>query len=330
MTDHTTKDRLGLADMLSRVVGNFADYSMVFLDCRQYRVLVVTLLMLVMLQLLSTHQTLYAMELEDQLYMAGIHESVWEFSGSDYSCELNHEVPQFGVARFRRIAGENLHFFINSFQPVPESADGIVRERSPAWEHNPPDTLEHPIVIQPGLRPMALKRKQAGWLLTSLTKGQIGSFSFPDWDDNRRLVRVQLSPVNFQKPYREFKRCLRRLPNGGGFSELRNSTVHFALDVDALDNREEQRLARLAAYVLADEKINRIIIEGHADDQGSKRYNKRLSARRAANVYNYLSSKGVKGGIMTQRHYGESQPKIAQLTARARAANRRVEINLQR
>jgi outer membrane protein OmpA-like peptidoglycan-associated protein len=269
-------------------------------------------------------------ELEDQLYMAGIHESVWAFSGSAYSCELKHEVPQFGVAHFRRIAGESLHFFINSFQPVPESVDGVLRERSPAWEHNSPDTLRHTIEIQPGIRPMALKRKQAGWLLTSLTKGQVGSFSFADWDDNRRQVRVQLSPVNFQKPYREFKRCLRQLPNSGGFAALQHSVIHFALDVDALDNQAEQRLAQLAAYVLVDERIRRITLEGHADDQGTRRYNKRLSARRAASVYKYLSAKGVKAGMMIQRHYGESRPKIAKRTALARAANRRVEIKLLR
>ncbi|MES9969369.1 MAG: OmpA family protein [Candidatus Thiodiazotropha sp.] len=268
--------------------------------------------------------------LEDQLYMAGMHESSWMFSGSGYSCELKHEIPQFGEARFRRIAGEQLHFFINSFQPVPESMEGFVRERSPAWEHTPPDTLQHSVLIQTGMRPMALKRKQAGWLLTSLTKGQIGSFSFADWDDSRRQVRVQLSPVNFQKPYREFKRCLRQLPSSGGFAELQRSTVHFALDVDVIDSKGEQRLDQLAAYVAAAEGIKRITIEGHADDQGSRPYNKRLSARRAAAVYQYLSAKGVKKGMMQQRHYGESRPKIAKRTAHARAANRRVEIKLQR
>ncbi len=274
--------------------------------------------------------SLSATELEAQRYMAGLHESAWEFSGSDYSCELRHEVPQFGVARFKRMAGENLQFFIDSFQPVPEAVEGIVREVSPAWEHKPPDPIQHKVSVRTGLRPMVLARKQAGWLLTSLTKGQVGSFSFPDWDDSRRQVEVQLSPVNFQKPYREFKRCLRDLPKRDVFSELSHSTVHFALDVDRLDSRAERQLDRLAAYLLADEKVSRISIEGHADDQGSRRYNRGLSARRAARVYDYMVKKGIKGQIMTKRHYGESRPRIAKRTEAARAANRRVEIKLQK
>jgi outer membrane protein OmpA-like peptidoglycan-associated protein len=303
---------------------------MMLSDRRQGTCLIVTYMKLLLGLALFVPPYLKGVELEDQLYMAGIHESAWEFSGSDFSCDLKHEVPQFGVAHFRRIAGDSLHFFINSFQPVPESVDGVLKERSPAWEHNPPDTLQHKMLILSGMRPMTLKRKQAGWLLTSLSKGQVGSFSFPNWDDSRRQVRVELSPVKFQKPYREFKRCLRQLSKSGGFAELEHSTLHFALDVDRLDKQAELRLAQLAAYLKVDENIRRITIEGHADDQGTRRYNKRLSARRAQNVYNYLSGKGIKRGVMTQRYYGESRPKIAKWTEGARAANRRVEIKLQR
>jgi outer membrane protein OmpA-like peptidoglycan-associated protein len=303
---------------------------MILSGCRKNQTLFSTCTKLLVLLSLFVSPCLKGIELEDQRYMADIHDAEWQFTGSNYSCELKHEIPQFGVARFKRIAGEQLQFVITSFQPVPESVEGVLRERSPAWEHNPPDTLQHPIVIKTGMRPMALERKQAGWLLTSLTKGQVGSFSFADWDDNRRQVRVELSPVNFQKPYREFKRCLRQLPSNGGFAELKHSVVNFALDVAALDSQAQQRLTQLAGYVLADEKIRRIIIEGHADDQGTRRYNNKLSARRAASVYQFLTGKGVKGGMMNQRHYGESRPKIARRSERARAANRRVEIKLQR
>lgn len=292
--------------------------------------LLVAAVVLVVMQAIFIPPCLHAVELEDQLYMAGLHESVWAFSGADFNCELRHEVPQFGIARFKRITGENLHFFINSFQPVSDSVEGILREVSPPWKHTPPDPLQQAITIQSGMRPVVLQRKQAGWLLTSLTKGQVVSFSFADLDDSRQRVKVRLSPVNFQKPYREFKRCLGHLSESGGFSELRYLTVHFALDVDTLDNKGERQLDRLAAYILADEDIDRVNIEGHADDQGRKRYNKSLSARRAARVYNYLSRKGIKERLMSKRYYGESRPKIAQRSETARAANRRVEISLYR
>ncbi|MCU7883194.1 MAG: OmpA family protein [Candidatus Thiodiazotropha sp. (ex Lucinoma annulata)] len=302
---------------------------MAYLDRRQKITRSFCLMVILSLLAIFNSNLLNAAELEAQRYVAGMHESVWGFSGSGVSCELQHEIPQFGLARFRRIAGDNLHFLIDSYQPIPEKVEAVLREVSPAWEHNEPDSLKQMVVIHSGMRPLQLDRKQAGWLLTSLTKGQLGSFDFLDWDDSRRQVQVQLSPVNFQKAYRQFKQCLRQLQNNG-LTDYRHTVVHFALDVDTPDKQAQQQLNQLAAYIVAEEKINRIMIAGHADDQGGRRYNKRLSARRAEHVYRYLSKKGVKQILMTQRHYGESKPKIAKQTEMARAENRRVKISLQR
>jgi outer membrane protein OmpA-like peptidoglycan-associated protein len=140
---------------------------------------------------------------------------------------------------------------------------------------------------------------------------------------------VRLSPVKFQKAYREFKQCLSQL-SAEGFETLKQSTVLFALDVHELDKKAKQRLDRLAQYILADEKLTGITVAGHADDQGSRRYNKKLSAKRAATVANYLISKGVDAATIRKRHYGESRPAIPKRTERARAANRRAQISLTR
>jgi outer membrane protein OmpA-like peptidoglycan-associated protein len=272
---------------------------------------------------------LAAVQLESQIYMAGLHESEWQFAGSDFSCELRHRIPQFGKAVFRRIAGDNLNFRIDSFQPIPEGFDGILREVSPAWEHEAPDELQQHLQIHSGMQPIRLGRKPAGWLLTSLSKGQVGSFEFLDWDDSRRQVYVRLSPVKFQKSYRAFKQCLSQLSNDG-FESLQHSTVHFSLDVHQLDKLAKSTLDRLAGYIKADQKLTGITVSGHADDQGTRRYNRKLSARRAQSVTRYLVSKGVDASLIKQRHYGESRPAIAKRTERARAANRRATISLSR
>ncbi len=70
-----------------------------------------------------------------EIYGAGLHESAWHFSGSSALCELTHEIPQFGQARFRRLAGEQLSFRIDTYQPVPERIEGVLREVSPPWSH---------------------------------------------------------------------------------------------------------------------------------------------------------------------------------------------------
>jgi sodium-type flagellar protein MotY len=284
---------------------------------------------LLLLFVLVMMQPANAKSLESQVYMAGLHESQWQYQGSKYHCELKHEIPQFGTAVFHRLSGDPLQFRIDAFQPVPEAVKATLREVSPEWEHEPPDDLEQHLGIHAGLRPVTLGRKPAGWLLTSLSKGQMGSFDFFDWDDSRRQVSVRLSPVRFTVAYRAFKQCLREL-SPAGFESIKELTVYFPVDVHVLNDKARQALDQVADFILADEKITAIKVAGHADDQGTRRYNMKLSARRAASVTRYLVAKGVKPGLIQSRHYGESRPAIAKRSERARAANRRVQINLQR
>jgi len=263
------------------------------------------------------------------IYMVEANYSEWQFAGNRAKCELQHEIPRFGIGRFLRVAGEELSFRIDSFQPIPESVEALLREISPAWEPGKPDPLVQEISLKKGLVPVELKRKPAAWLLSSLAKGQIGSFDFVDWDDTRKTVHLRLSPVNYQRPYREFKRCLKDL-SSMGFLAFKESEVRFPLDVHELGPAARDFLRQLADYLVADASIRRVEINGHADDQGTHPYNQRLSERRARSVFDFLTASGVNSALMQRDAYGESKPRMAGRTKRARAANRRAEIRLLR
>jgi peptidoglycan-associated lipoprotein len=51
-----------------------------------------------------------------------------------------------------------------------------------------------------------------------------------------------------------------------------------------------------------------VIIEGHADEQGTREYNLALGAKRANAVQNYLISQGVAAGRMRTVSYGKERP----------------------
>ncbi len=52
----------------------------------------------------------------------------------------------------------------------------------------------------------------------------------------------------------------------------------------------------------------RVLIEGHADERGTREYNIALGARRAAAVVNYLESRGVSASRITSKSYGKERP----------------------
>lgn len=52
----------------------------------------------------------------------------------------------------------------------------------------------------------------------------------------------------------------------------------------------------------------RVLIEGHADERGTREYNIALGARRAAAVVNYLQSRGVSATRLSSKSYGKERP----------------------
>jgi peptidoglycan-associated lipoprotein len=51
-----------------------------------------------------------------------------------------------------------------------------------------------------------------------------------------------------------------------------------------------------------------VIIEGHADEQGTREYNLALGARRAASAQNFLISQGIPASRMRTISYGKERP----------------------
>jgi peptidoglycan-associated lipoprotein len=52
----------------------------------------------------------------------------------------------------------------------------------------------------------------------------------------------------------------------------------------------------------------RILIEGHADERGTREYNIALGERRASVVVNYLISRGVNPARITSKSFGKERP----------------------
>ncbi len=73
----------------------------------------------------------------------------------------------------------------------------------------------------------------------------------------------------------------------------------------------------------------KIEISAHTDDVGSKKYNLKLSDRRAASVRDYLINKGIPEDKIISKGYGESKPAYFPVnTEENRAKNRRVELKV--
>ena len=83
--------------------------------------------------------------------------------------------------------------------------------------------------------------------------------------------------------------------------------VFFETDSSNLTAVAQQTLDKQSAW-LNKYGNYRIMIEGHADERGTREYNIALGARRASVVVNYLSSKGVDARRITSKSFGKERP----------------------
>jgi len=80
------------------------------------------------------------------------------------------------------------------------------------------------------------------------------------------------------------------------------------------------------ARILIRNPSMKLEIQGHTDNRGSAKYNRRLSEKRAQAVMEYLVKKGIGTDRLSAVGYGFSRPAATNTTAQGRAMNRRVEL----
>ncbi|MEO9650643.1 MAG: peptidoglycan-associated lipoprotein Pal [Roseobacter sp.] len=91
------------------------------------------------------------------------------------------------------------------------------------------------------------------------------------------------------------------------FNETVGDRVLFAVNESAVNDGGRVTLDSQAAWLLANTDFT-AVIEGHADEQGTREYNVALGARRASAAREYLISRGVAGNRLTTVSYGKERP----------------------
>ncbi|MDH5798516.1 MAG: peptidoglycan-associated lipoprotein Pal [Paracoccaceae bacterium] len=91
------------------------------------------------------------------------------------------------------------------------------------------------------------------------------------------------------------------------FQQTVGDRVLFAVDESTLNAEAKATLEEQAIWLLANTEYS-AVIEGHADEQGTREYNLGLGARRASAVQEYLISRGVSPARLRTVTYGKERP----------------------
>ena len=91
------------------------------------------------------------------------------------------------------------------------------------------------------------------------------------------------------------------------FQQAVGDRVLFAVDQSTLGPEARATLDAQAAWLARNPEYS-AVIEGHADEQGTREYNLALGARRASSVQEYLVSRGVAASRLRTVTYGKERP----------------------
>ncbi|MDD4556323.1 MAG: peptidoglycan-associated lipoprotein Pal [Alphaproteobacteria bacterium] len=98
--------------------------------------------------------------------------------------------------------------------------------------------------------------------------------------------------------------------------------VFFAFDSSSISSEAAESLKTQAKWLNEHAKVN-VVVEGHADERGTREYNLALGERRANSVKQYLVSQGIAADRVSTISYGKERPAVLGNNEAAWAQNRR-------
>lgn len=251
----------------------------------------------------------------------------WIIEGSPFSCQLIHPIPAFGNAIFEQEAGENVEFILLPAQS--QQLSGRVRLIAEAAPWAPGMAPRRITEVQAQQGRIKVQGEHAASMLAALHQGMMPTISGDRWYGTSQSVTVNILAVNFQKAYADFMECLVQLLPVN-YRQIARTAVLFPTAEHQLSDATRARLDLIAQYVLTDDSVQQIFVDGHTDNDGRRLLLRDLSMRRAEEVARYLVSQGVDEDVIVTRFHGDRYPVVENDTPANRQRNRRVTIRLER
>ena len=98
--------------------------------------------------------------------------------------------------------------------------------------------------------------------------------------------------------------------------------VFFATNETVLTTSSRETLRKQAAWLRKNSKLT-IVLEGHADERGTREYNLAIGERRANAAKDYLMTYGISSDRISVLSYGKERPVDSASNALAWSKNRR-------
>ncbi|HUE94216.1 flagellar protein MotY [Pseudomonas sp.] len=252
----------------------------------------------------------------------------WQVEGDQFECRLSQPITDFGAGVFVRRAGEQVTFRMQARERWLGAGSATLLAAAAPWQPGRGDINLGSVSVGSSEVLFNSSQEQGARLLTGLFEGRSPLLRHRTAQGGE-AIEVRLLPAKFKKAYNDYLACTAKLLPVN-FDQVRHSQVGFPGGGVDLEPMAQAKLDIILSFLKADPSVNRIQLDGHADNSGNRLINRDLSRRRALAVMEYLKANGVPAENITLRFHGERYPLVPNNSEANRAKNRRVNVQLDR
>jgi len=261
-------------------------------------------------------------------YRSHIENADWKTEAKEQAyCLIKQEIPYYGEAVFRRKSGNEVVFELTSQQLFLKETKVIIMGEPAPWRQNITSFKIGSFNLIQGHKPLTVRYPFSSRMFQHVENGLMPTITYRDVADQRDIITIAVSPVNFRKHYKKFKQCESTLLEYDP-DFIKDFDVFFATNKSKLTDRGKKYLNYVVKHLKIDKNIKQIRVDAHADSIGRRRFNDRLSDRRALTVKNYLIKLGADEKMIDTVAHGERKPKHSNDNALGRSKNRHARIQL--
>lgn len=253
--------------------------------------------------------------------------SPWSVRQADGLCLLETPLRDFGAIRFVAAPGAPLRLEVLGHRDVfAAGAVGLVRV-APPWHPSHPERELLGETEQRSGSSVLIGDPLATRVLMALYQGYEAHLEHTAWYGGEASVRI--GNQHLRPRYETFARCMQDA-TARGWSEFERTRIEYESAAVDISDADRVRLREVAEYVLADQAVVRVYVDGHTDGEGPARANLTLSRQRAEAVADYLAAHGVPRDRLVVRYHGSQYPVAQAASAASQARNRRTTVRLER
>jgi sodium-type flagellar protein MotY len=290
----------------------------------------VTKFALVLLSLMASSMLTISISAERRDYVAPLDTASWTLNSSPLACSLEQDIPLYGKAAFKSVANRranmNFDLEVRHFKPVDITPAKLI-SMPPQWKPNAQPQQLADVMLFPGEKPLTVKDRAAWDLLVQLEQGMFPTLMFDALVNDRQQVQVAVSSVNFQEVYGQFLNCVASLLPYS-FEDIAETSVYFEFDRSDFTKQTREALAKIGTWLEYDKNLELVLVAGHTDSKGKRRYNMRLSKQRAQAVKAFFVEAGLPENKIRVQNFADTQPYTSNATPEGRSFNRRVTIKM--